>query len=427
MKTALHLTTAAAVLATTSAAAAAEAQKDSNRELWVPGMVDGPGPYSDITKPVVKPDPYKCVGWNIESTEKGDVACLKVGEAICRDNDDLGVWKFGLDATKDGSITLWNDKDEAVYQHYSGATKMCINIIDHEYWKYHYPKYWGMYGGRKLEEGEQKEAERELGASYPEEPYMIIYGDHVKYAELWCKGVGNTGKDAQFKMTNLRGFTPTINEAFSVVKFKMGALPDDSDNSLLTVDVKLSVDDYQLKHPWVEQKIEVQSGIHINENFCYWKQYEDATPAPTVSQAPSVSPAPSSCVMEVGEECSLEAQDCCKEIGKLIGTKNETDLQLYCAPKTKTMAASYFTQPWMKTPMGECTKCIKTGHQCSNDFECCDDDDEDHVCREYIDGYKYCTRNCAHKGQCKEDSDCCSNKCQNMGHGVMVCALSDGP
>lgn len=417
MKTALHLTAAAAVLATTSAAAVAEAQKDTNRELWV---ADGPGPYSDIEKPVVKPDPYTCVGWSIESTEKGDVACLKVGEAICRDNDDLGIWKFGLDATNDGAITLWNDQDEAVYQHYFGATKMCINIIDHEYWKYNYPKYWGMYGGRKLEEAEQKEAERELGASYPEEPYMIIYGDHVKYAELWCKGVGNTGKDAQLKMTNLRGFTPTINEAFSVVKFKMGSLPDDSDNSLLTVDVKLSVPDYHLKHPWVEKKIEVQSGIHINENFCYWKQYDDATPAPTVSQAPSLSPAPSSCGIEVGADCSLEAQDCCQEVS--------ADGQLYCKPKA--MEASYFKQPWMETPKGECAKCITTGHQCSNDFECCDEDedgnDEDQVCREYIDGYKYCTRNCLHKGHCESDSDCCSNDCQTMGHGIKVCALSDG-
>ena len=416
MKTALHLITAAVLTTTSAAAAAVEAQEDSNRGLWATGM-DGPGPYSEIEKAVAPKDSYKCVGWSIDSTEKGDVACLKVGEAICRDNDDLGIWKFGLDAKKNGAITLWNDKDEAVYQHYSGATKLCINIIDHEYWKYHYPKYWGMYGARKLEEGEQKEAERELGSSYPEEPYMIIYGDHVKYAELWCKGVGNTGKNAQFKMTNLRGFTPKNDEAFSVVKFKMGPLDDDSDNSLLTVDVKLSVPDYQLKHPWVEKKVDVKSGIHVNEKFCYWKQYDDATPAPTVSQAPSVSPAPSAACEELNDACGIEAQDCCK---------NSTDNgQLYCSPKTVT--ASYFTQPWMKTPTGKCTKCIKTGHQCSKDFECCDEDGEDHVCRDYIDGYKYCTRNCAHKGHCKENSDCCSNECKDMGHGVKVCALSDGP
>jgi len=415
MKTALHLTTATAVLASASAAAA-DVQNNNNRELWSNGV----GPYTEISHPTVVPDPYKCVGWQLESTEKGDVACINSGEAICRDNGDLGTWKFGLDATKDGAITLWNNNDEAVYQHYFGATKICINIIDHEYWKYHYPKYWHQYGGRKLEEGERKEAERELGDSYPQEPYMIIYGDQVKYAELWCKGVGNTGKDAQLKMTNLNGFTPTINEAFSVVKFKMGSLPDDSDNSLLTVDVKLSVPESHLMNPWVEQKIDVQSGIHVNSNFCYWKQYDDATPAPTVSQAPSVSPAPSSCVKDVGGGCSLKEQDCCQEIS--------SDGQLYCKPKEM---ASYFKQPWMDTPLGECTKCIITGHQCSNDFECCnkneDDVDEDQVCREYIDGFKYCTRNCAYKGHCTADSDCCSDECKDMGHGVSVCTYPDQP
>ena len=371
-------------------------------------------PYSEIEHKPKDPDPYVCTGFQIVSTEKGHKACLHVGEAICRDNGHLGEWKFGLDATNDGAVTLWGPDDEVIFSTYEGSTALCINIIDHEYWKYHYPAYWNhyeyshQYGGRRL--GNKK---------YPEEPYLIIYGDKKKYAELWCKGVHNTGKNAQLKMTDLSSFTPILNEKFDVVKFKMGSLPNDPINALLTVDVKLVVPYYHDKYPLEKHKFEpeVQGGIHVNEEYCHWKQYPHATPAPTVSLAPSVSPAPTYCVRDVHSHCSVKYQDCCEED------------DLYCAPDDY---ASYFAahQPWSHPPAGKCAECIPPKHLCHEDYECCDDaSGQDHICSEYIDGHKYCVPDCQYKGHCKEDSDCCSGICDSSyGNGhYKFCRVDSSP
>mmetsp|Transcript_14640 Transcript_14640/g.31567 ORF Transcript_14640/g.31567 Transcript_14640/m.31567 type:complete len:402 (-) Transcript_14640:207-1412(-) len=370
---------------------------------------------AEVWKPAPEPEepPFVCDQQPAAMIKAGgyDKVCIERGQAICRDNGHLGEWKFGLDATNDGAVTLWGPDDEVIFSAYEGADALCINIIDHEYWKYHYPTYWNKY--------EYHHGARRLGNKYPEEPYMIIYGEHQKYAELWCKGVDNTGKNAQFKMTDLSDFTPTINEKFDVVKFKMGSLPNDPINALLTVDVKLVVPYYHDKGlPLKKLKYEpdIQGGIHVNEDYCHWKQYAAATPAPTVSLAPSVSPAPTFCVRETGDHCSVKYQDCCEEN------------RLYCKPDDY---ASYFAahQPWSHPPPGKCDHCIEPKHLCQEDYECCSEGTQDYICSEYIDGHKYCVPDCKYKGHCEEDSDCCSGICSDSygdGH-YKLCKVDQSP
>ena len=399
---------------------------------------------SDVWNPAPKPKdpPFKCIdeqpGTMIKSVPGGEVTCLKRGEGICRDNGALGIWKFGLD--KDfGNITVvdlegntvpWDGED------FEGAEKLCIqNIPKKALYKPWHKKNRNLRG----EEQEQEQARQLASEDEETEPYMAIYGTGGnRMAELICHDVGNQDVATQLKMTDLRDYNLAKEGfPFTLTKIKRGQLDDNKDNALWGVQIVHTYEILSLQ----KVKPVLKAKIDYDKTYCKWIDSTPAAPtgAPTVSSAPSTSPAPTITLRKEDQPCS-KFKKCakCKDNKEAEcpiddamycdyyadepgaeGNKNSKNKNSKDAPAIGSDAAYY--SPF--NLFGKCKTCTPSSTDLmkavpckGQDGECCADaeyPDEGSMCGELVHGGpKVCRPKCHITGEvCRSDDECCNKMC----------------
>ena len=442
MKTTLNTiasTALSAAIVASSAIASASANELSAAEVWNPA-------------PEAKDPPFTCTEQPtsmIKSVPGGEMMCLTRGEGICRDNEGvLGKWGFGLD--KDSGALSLVDPDGAVMPMYDGvdfegADKLCIqNIPKKALYKPWHKK------NRNLR-GEEQERDLASEDEVMTEPYMAIYGNNKRLAELICHGVGNQGVATQLKMTDLRGYNLAKEGfPFTVTKVKRGQLDDNEDNALWGVQVEHTYEVLSLQ----KVKPVLKAKIVYDDTYCVWVDNtvtKAPTGAPTVSSAPSITPAPTPAARGHGDTCSKfkECAPCkdnkCQEcktdkdstektctpiIGNKMycdyyadepgaeGEKNSKNKNSKDAPEIDSDAAYY--SPF--NLFGKCEVCtasstdIMEAMPCKGqEGECCKNTEYnvDSTCMPLVHGGpSVCRPKCSITSEvCRSNDDCCNKMC----------------